>query len=320
VKVLVTGSNGLLGQEAVRQLQQAGHEVFGCDLGEPRGIPGSQIDVTLAGEVLEAVSAAGPDAILHTAGLVGPIARRRPYTAAYVNVVGTLNLLEAARRHGARRFVLCSTALVYDYGRTDPDSARTGPQALRENDPVGPSDVYGGSKLAAEALTNAYARNYGLAGVALRFTRIYGPLLERTEGAAMKELGPIIDAVLNRRELTLTLEPTPRKAEYLYVKDAARACRLAIEAAGAEGPYNIGSGEILGLDEIFEILCQVDPEAARWVRRETRPGQNAGRSLDTPLSCERAERDLGYRPQFRMREGLADLLSALRQQAGVASP
>lgn len=314
MRVFVSGTGGLLGREAVRQLRAAGHEVSGCDVRWPHGVDGPQADVTLAAEVFAAIAAARPEAILHTAGLVGPIARRRPYATVQINVVGTLNLLEAARLHAVPRFVLCSTGLVYDEARA------AGPR-LEEAGPLGAAEVYGGSKLAAEALVGAYAANYGSVGVSLHFARMYGPLLERTEGGAMKDLGPVLKAVLDGHEVTVRLPAALRRVEYVHAADAARACVAALTAEAASGAYNVGSGEVLGLDEILDALAEVEPLSRRWVRRELQPPEpgRAAPAPSKPYALERARHDLGYRPAFLIREGLADILATLRAARSAGS-
>jgi nucleoside-diphosphate-sugar epimerase len=316
MRVMVTGVGGLLGREAARLLAASGHEVFGCDVRDLAAagvaVEGAQADVALMAEVAAATERGRPEAVLHTAGLVGPVARRRHFAAAHVNIVGTLNVLEAARLSGVRRVVLCSSALVYDY----PGAAAGGLRSMAEDGPLGAAEVYGGSKQAAEALVGAYDRNYGIEGVSLRFARIYGPLLAQTEGAAMRELGPVLAAALRGDEVAVKVPSPPRRGEYVYVEDAAAACVAALTSPAARGPYNVGSGELHDLGEFLDVLAELEPAVGRLVRRVPDEEPIIRPSMELPMDQERAARDLGWRPAFPARRGLAELLRRLRVAGG----
>src|SRR5690606_27532373 len=118
------------------------------------------------------------DSIVHCGAHSGPmVARDNPYDLVAVNVVGTANVLEVARLQRVRRFVNCSSVSVYG-------STSAGP--VREDPALHPSTVYGATKLAAEHLATAYAREHGLDAVSLRLSWVYGP--RRTTSCLLRRM------------------------------------------------------------------------------------------------------------------------------------
>src|SRR5688572_24411688 len=176
MRVFITAA-GMIGCHTARELLDRGDEVTFFDLA-PRPdyiarvvkaeVPVVRGDVRELPGVIEAVQAFKPDVIVHTAGLIAGVAQQLPYRGFEINVMGTVNVAEAARLTGVRRLVHASTLGVVD--RAAPQTA-----PITEDFQLGGNDsVYGTSKVACEQVLRAYARHYGLELALLRFAGVYG--------------------------------------------------------------------------------------------------------------------------------------------------
>lgn len=169
-KVLVTGGGGFLGAWIIKALKNHGHEarIFNraTDRRVLREICGTMADSLewVQGDVADAravsEAASGCDSIIHLAALLTPACKADPILGAQVNVIGTLNVFEAARENGIRRITYASSAGVF------------GPDNGERPDPV---TLYGAFKLACEGVGRAYWLDHGIASIGMRPTVVYGP-------------------------------------------------------------------------------------------------------------------------------------------------
>ena len=314
MRILVTGA-GLVGAHAAALLASRDHTVTLCDVApnEPyvRGVVGGGMTrVSLeTGDVTDLSAFAphveGHDAVVHTAGLIGPRAQERPFVGFIVNVVGTVNVAEASRLAGASRLIYASTHGVYDF------ASATAP--MTEDAPTVARGVYSATKLAAEHMLEAYSDAHGLAVVALRFANLFGRgtyVGGSRGGAAFDEL---VRAPL-RREVARILPAVAGRSEWLYAKDAARAIVAAVERPelGRFTVVNIGSGRLSGPDDIVAAIRAVVPEA-----EFARAGE-PGRERRQPFDLTAAKHLLGWAPSYTLAAAVADYVADIR--AGQASP
>jgi nucleoside-diphosphate-sugar epimerase len=205
-------------------------------------------------------------------------------------------LLEAARRNRVDRFVLCSSVDVY------------GPSShgvISEETRFAPETVYGASKVAAEAAMTGYAREHGVDAVALRFSWIYGP--GRRTPTALERL---IRAGLAGEPVTLDDSASDR-THYLYIEDAVAGVLAAAKAPAGlpRRAYNISAGDGLPLGEVIETLGSHLPRLRVSFRESRTPESGpAGYELTN------AARDLDYRPQASLSQGLRNYVEALRRE------
>ncbi len=302
MKALVTGGAGFIGSHLVDALVERGDQVTVIDnlsSGRRENLAGRtgeqaelvEADVTDAPTITETLERQRPELVFHLAAQID--VRRSVTDPVYdltVNVGGTLNLLEAARLTGARRFVLASTGgAVYGEG--------AGLELpLDETSQCRPDAPYGQSKFAAEGYASLYGRLYGLKATALRLGNVYGPRQD-----PFGEAGVV--AIYCGALLT---DGTPRvfgdghqTRDYIYVGDVVDAF-LAAAASEAAGTYNVGTGvetSVLELGELIGGVCErpFDPELA-----PPRPGEVRRIAIDSG----RAKDDLGWIARTALVDGL----------------
>jgi UDP-glucose 4-epimerase len=314
--VLVTGGAGFIGSHLAVELLQEGHDVrildnFATGRRQNLAAFGGEVEV-IEGDIqsYERVNKAvsGCDVVLHQAALPSvPRSVQDPLTSNATNVIGTLNLLLAARDHGVERVVLASSSSVYG---SNPDLPK------REDGQVLPISPYATAKLAGEGYARGMHGIYGLDTVALRYFNVFGPRQDPTsEYAAV--IPNFITALLEGRR-PLIFGDGEQSRDFTYVANVVQANMLAMGAAGAAGKvYNVACGVRVTLNgligELQELLgSDVEPEYAP---------SRAGDVRHSLADLTRAEAELGYVPAVDLRTGLARTITALREEtAGVQVP
>jgi len=173
MKALVTGGAGFIGSNVVKLLVDEGHDVlvldnlssgYRCNLSALQTVEFVEGDVRDAALVSRVMH--GVEVVFHLAASVGNIRSiEHPIEDSEINVIGTLRVLEAARRTGVRKIIFSSSAGIFGELKHLP---------IREDHPVEPDSPYGASKLAAEKLCLAYAKLYDLEAICLRYFNVYG--------------------------------------------------------------------------------------------------------------------------------------------------
>jgi UDP-glucose 4-epimerase len=292
VRAVVTGGAGFIGSHVVEALVARGDEVHVLDnlaTGKRENVPGGAMlhEADIRTDCDPLFDELEPDACFHFAAQADVrVSVERPDFDADVNVLGTVRVLEAARRHGTR-VVFASTGGAI-YGECD------GPAP--EDAPRRPLAPYGVSKLAGEEYLQAYNRLHGSGHVALRYGNVYGPRQDPHGEAG------VVAIFMNRLravERPRIFGDGKQTRDYVYAVDAANAAVRALGSSG--GVYNIGtSGETSVLDLLERIQrvagTNVEPEFA-----DPRPGELQRSVLDV----SRAERELGWRAEHDLDSGLA---------------
>jgi UDP-glucose-4-epimerase GalE len=295
--ILLTGAAGYLGSEAFTALADAGYRVAATDLREPKfEIPSPATFTRL--DLIEDDAVAGfildvqPDAVVHLAGLLS--ARESmvmPERYFRVNIVGSLNLIEAMLQTSCRRMIFASTNSVYGAPLKSP---------LVEDDPLLPHTPYGESKVAVERMLRWFHELKGLSFVALRFFNLAGGdeharLESSWSGALSTRLLAAALGRIPRVEVFGLDHPTPDGScvrDFLHVQDAARAVLAALET-GAVGTFNISGGRPVSVLEAIEAFRSVSGHTFKFQDR----GRRDGDVSEIIADISKAKRELGWEPQ-----------------------
>jgi nucleoside-diphosphate-sugar epimerase len=213
-------------------------------------------------------------------------AQERPYPAIQVNVMGTINVLEAARVLGLGRVVLSSTSSL----------------------------TYHLAKQACESFGLAYARWFGVDAVLLRFAAVFGPWSRRGAGGGPSQaVGAMVEAALRGEPATLP----DTTHEWVYSKDAAAAACLALRAEGLQSRvFQVGMGRLYTAEAIAEAMRAIVPDAEVKILPE-RSAHPVLQDMRAPMDGTRARRELKYEPRFDLAAGLRDHVTwASRALAG----
>jgi UDP-glucose 4-epimerase len=247
--------------------------------------------------VRDLLEQAGPEVVFHLAAQID--VRRSVADPAYdasVNVIGTINLLEAARAAGVRRFVNSSTGgAIYGEGRVIP---------APESHPQAPEAGYGQSKLAAEGYCDLYRRLHGLSTVSLRYGNVYGP---RQDPLGEAGVIAIFCGKLRDSGRPTVFGDGLQTRDYVYVGDVVDA-NLAAADSDAGGAFNVGLGLETNVLELVEALARLgnrpdfEPEHAP---------ERLGEIRRIAIDATRASEELGWEPKVQLDEGLERTLASI---------
>jgi len=295
MKILVTGGAGFIGSHVVDAFVAAGHQVLVLDdlsAGKREQVnPASRlVEMSMLDPaVVDLFERERPEVVSHHAANPSvSLSVRRPDLDARQNILGTLNLLEAARLSGVSKFIYISSGGAM-YGN---------PQHLPadEEHPANPVSPYGLSKHTGERYVRIYGAEHGLRWTSLRYANVYGPRQDPFGEAGVISIfcQNLLDGV--QSEIQWDGEQT---RDFVYVGDCARA-NLAVLTAGDDQAYNVGTGVGTSINALFETLLSVVGLSVTPRRGPRRPGDARHSYLD----CRKIASDLGWRAKVGLRDGL----------------
>ena len=279
-KVLVTGATGFIGQHLVPRLRSEGHEVV-----EGRRAAGDIAD----GATWQRFPPA--DVLVHLAARsFVPESWDTPALFMSTNLLGTVEAMEYCRRHGAH--------LVFPSSYMYSEASR---QPISEDTPLVASNPYALSKMLAEEACAFFTDRFGLTITILRPFNIYGA------GQSNAFLVPTIVNQLKTGKVIRVKDLTPRR-DYVYVVDVVEAMVKAMTSPQRFSVFNIGSGTSHSVADLIRTIQDVSgtdlPVHSDGVRRKDE-------IMDSVADISRAERQLGWKPRFTLRQGIEDLLAAV---------
>src|SRR3954471_6933436 len=291
MRAVVTGGAGFIGSHVVEALLARGDEVHVLDnlsKGKRENVAAGaelhEVDIRDPDAVFDAVR---PEAVFHLAAQADVrVSVERPDHDADVNVLGTVRILEAARRHDAQ-IVFSSTGGAI-YGECDGPASETAGRR-----PLAP---YGTSKLCGEEYLATWNRLYGTSHVALRFGNVYGP---RQEPHGEAGVVAIFMGLLRDGGMAKIYGDGGQTRDYVYVGDVVDAA-LRASAHDGGGVFNVGTGDETSVVQLYDAISSVTGVAREPDHVEPRLGELQRSVLDPSL----AGRELGWRPQTSLEEGL----------------
>ncbi|HTI28142.1 MAG TPA: NAD-dependent epimerase/dehydratase family protein [Kutzneria sp.] len=297
MRVMVTGGAGFIGSNLVDRLELDGHEVVVVDdlrRGRKENLANAaaeliELDVT-GPHVDDVVASAAPEVIFHLAAQIDVrLSVCRPVEDAQQNVLGALNVAEAARRHGTRKIVFASSGGAI-YGAPDR-------LPVAETAPIDPRSPYAAAKVSTEVYLNTYRRLHGLDCTHLALANVYGPRQH-----AVGEAGVV--AVFAERMLagwpTKVFGDGGNTRDYVYVDDVVTAFATAAGTVGGGQRYNIGTGVQTSDLELHTLVAKAVGGAAEPEFAPSRLGDVRASALDAAA----ARRDLGWQPTVDLAEGV----------------
>lgn len=303
MRVLVTGIAGFIGSHTGELLLRNGCQVMGMDdfstgkadnLGDYITLGGRYVhcDITLP-SMVEVFNSFKPEAIIHLAAQAAiSTSIENPIRDMRTNGIGTIRVLQAAKKHGVKRLVIASTSAVY---RDD-----NGLWKVKESTDYGPKSPYGISKVAAEMYTRTLFPNH----VILRFGNVYGP---RQVPIGENQVIPRMIRHIQHGDQFYIHGDGHQKRDFVYVTDVANACYHAL--GGASGTYNIASGQAFSVNEIAGMIEEIyGIEGYPWDHtQENDPRRKVS------LNVSEAARCLDWKPNVCIREGLKRTVEWWRQ-------
>ena len=302
---LVTGGAGFIGSHVCEHLLQSGHAVWAFDdlndFYDPRlkqanlrhiqalARPFEFVhgDLTDRRAVEELFGSVKFDQVIHLAARAGVRpSLQEPALYQRVNVEGTVNLLEAARRRGVRKFILASSSSVYGVNAKVPFS---------ESDPIFRAiSPYAASKLACESLGHVYHHVYGLDVVMLRFFTVYGP--RQRPDLAIHKFARLITA---GKPIPVFGDGSTAR-DYTYITDTLEGIMACTRQEFGYEVFNLGESQTVTLSRLIELLESALGKQAIVDRQPLQPG-------DVPVTCAdvaKARERLGYNPRVKIEQGI----------------
>jgi len=306
MKVLVTGGAGFIGSHVVDKLMLDGHDVVVLDnlySGNMKNIEHHldesrfrfvEGDIRQPRTVKKAIE--GVDAVIHEAAIVSvPLSIENPVLTNEVNVLGTLNLLEASIKTKVKRFVYLSSCAVYG------DVAKL---PINEDSPVRPISPYASSKLAAEEHCTSFFENHGLETVRLRYFNVYGP-----RQAASDYAGVMVKFLERIRmdQPPIIFGDGEQTRDFVHVNDVVEATLLAINRDGVAGNlFNIGTGEVVTINKLCDVFLELTGKKhLKPIFKDAKPGEVRHSQAD----ITKAMNLLGYSPKVPLRSGVREFIN-----------
>jgi UDP-glucose 4-epimerase len=303
-KVLVTGGAGFIGSNLVKQLISEGYDVTVLDnfsSGYRSNIDTFSSIRLIEGDIRDKIAVTeaitGAEVVFHLAASVGnKRSIDNPLSDAEINVLGTVQILEAAHKEGVRKIVASSSAGIFGELKTLP---------IKEDHPAEPDSPYGCTKLCEEKLCLTYAKLYPIEAVCLRYFNVYGP---NQRFDAYGNVIPIFVFKMLRNESIDIFGDGEQTRDFVHVQDVVQANIKAAFSAGAVGVFNIGSGESITINNLAEMIIENNNKTGIIEYKPERQGDVRHSLADITLAKER----INFIPAIGIRRGLEEYIQWAR--------
>ena len=317
-KVLVIGGAGFIGGFVVEELlKEPVKEVIIYDnftRGKMENIEDSLKDPRCSiypygGDVREIdildTAMEGVDYVFHLAAMWLLHCKDYPRTAFDVNVAGTFNVLEACVKHNVKKLIYSSSASVYGDAVEVP---------MTEDHPFNNKNFYGATKISGEAMCTAFNDRYGLNVIGLRYMNVYGP--GQDQHAVYSGVVPIMLNKIEAGECPTINGDGSQAYDFVYVEDVARANVAALKADKEFGYYNVGTGVQTTIKELCDTILELKNSDLEVIYKPYSADDARALVKNRIGSTEKAEKELGFKYKYSLREGLQKLID-WRKEKGI---
>jgi UDP-glucose 4-epimerase len=280
--VLVTGHSGFLGSNLVSSLNE--YVVIGLSTNTIKDQNYKQIKKDIRKVTLNTFHEKIQN-IVHLAAVTDVFyCQENPQTCFEINVNGTQNMLEIARKNDSK-FLYLSTSHVYGIPKQ---------LLINESHPTSPTSIYSASKIAGEILCESYAKSYGLDVSIIRLFSVYGP-----HSPQFLVISKIISQILNGNVVKMgNLKP---KRDFLYVSDAISAIKLILKKSHGFNIYNVGTGKSHSIQQICDMLKQISGKNLKIYSEKSQQRKNEINDVRADISKISS---LGWKPKTDINSGL----------------
>lgn len=296
MNVLVTGGAGFIGSHVVEALLSRGDKVTVFDdlsYGKRQYVPNTarfvKGSVTNHKQVAKLFESGKIQAIVHLAAQKN--ARHsvdNPVFDAQQNILGSITMLEAARKYKVKRFVFASTGgVMYGEAKRIPTP---------ETEPVNPMSPYAIAKRSVEYYLRYYSEVHGISTIALRFANVFGPRQDPKGEAGVVAI--FLSQLLARKTPRIFGKGTQTR-DYIYVADAVEAVLAGIDTT-AQGHYNIGAGIQISVNELYKKICSI----SQIKRSPQYVSPISGEQQTSALDATKARKQMGWKPTTSIDEGI----------------
>jgi len=320
--ILVTGGTGLVGVYAVAMLLEKGErpvvydvklndrllQAVGVDLKAVSLVQGDILDLPGLRSVIQDNDI---DRVIHLAASLGEEVQRQPYSGARLNVLGTLNVLEAARLEGISRVIYGSSGSAY-LGSVNKETKK-----IDETIPLNPPSLYAATKASSELLGRAYEQRFGFGFVCVRYVGgLYGPSPVALKSTREQAIRAMVRAALKGQAASIQWPYSA--SELVYGKDAAKGTVLAcLKNDLRDHLFHIGSGELISGEDVLRALKKKFTNVKITLLKGERPLPHPEVQILNDNS--RSRNQLGYEPGYPLEKALDDYAATLRKMEATPS-
>lgn len=316
-KVFVTGAGGFIGSHLCEQLVKRGATVKAMvhyngwgNLELLSKDVQSHIEV-YAGEIMDPFSVkqgmTGADVVFHLASLIGiPYSYVAPHSYAMTNVVGTLNVMQAARELGTQRVVHTSTSETYGTAIYTP---------IDEKHPLQGQSPYSATKIGADKITESYYLSFGVPASTVRPFNTYGPR------QSARAIIPTVISQLVSGKQSLKLGALSPFRDFTYVLDTVAGFMAVAESDKALGEViNIGSGTGVTIGELVNILMELTGKKVTVTCDEDRVRPEKSEVMKLLCNNAKAKELCGWQPRYTLKQGLQETITFIEKNLGLFRP